>query len=213
MELIKLIKFILENWLILANIGLAIGLHIYFKKKKEKEERIVKEYRAHLTQLKKKEQYELENEEEKKIREEIIRKHTKETEKENEEIDKLYQRTYEPKYLMSINEKNQFKKIYLWAQSREYLVFTKIRLQDLITPRNNAKHNKKVFWKIQAKHVDFVICDKNIKVKAIIEILDNSHTDPERMERDKFVRTILQACGYKYIETYNITEEELNKIS
>lgn len=121
-----------------------------------------------------------------------------------------YSNSYEPKYLMTINEKNQYRKLQKWAYNRNLIVFTKVRLLDLITPRKNQENYKGALWKIQAKHVDFVICDQDIRIKCIIEITDNSHNKSERIERDNFVIEVLQACGYKVLITHNIIEEQLD---
>lgn len=133
-------------------------------------------------------------------------------ENENVQIENNCKYKYEPKYLMTINEKAQYKKIKEWANKNNLIVFSKIRLLDLITPRKNEKNYKGALWKIQAKHIDFVVCDQDIKVKCIIEISDNSHNRKDRTDRDNFVSEILQNCGYKILTTYNVTEEELNNI-
>lgn len=123
-----------------------------------------------------------------------------------------YSKSYEPKYLMTLNEKAQFRKLQAWAQSRGFIVLSKVRLLDLITPRTGQNNYKGLLWKIQAKHVDFVICDKDIRIKCIIEISDNSHKRADRSERDRFVADVLTACGYKVLQTYNVTNEQLDQI-
>lgn len=123
-----------------------------------------------------------------------------------------YTNAYERKYLMTLNEKDQFKKIKEWADKNGFIVFTKVRLLDLVTPRKDIDNFKGALWKIQAKHVDFIICDKAIRIKCIIEIDDNSHKQPNRAERDVFVSEVLMACGYKVLQTYNVTDEQLNRI-
>lgn len=123
-----------------------------------------------------------------------------------------YTNAYERKYLMTLNEKDQFKKIKEWADKNGFIVFTKVRLLDLVTPRKDIENPKGALWKIQAKHVDFIICDNAIRVKCIIEIDDNSHKQPNRIERDVFVSEVLIACGYKVLQTYNVTDEQLNRI-
>lgn len=123
-----------------------------------------------------------------------------------------YDNSYEPKYLMTLNEKAQYRIIGKWAQERNLIVFTKVRLLDLITPRKGQNNYKALLWKIQAKHVDFVICDKEIRVKCIIEINDNSHLRTDRAERDEFVTEVLKACGYKILQTRNATYEQLDEI-
>lgn len=117
---------------------------------------------------------------------------------------------YKREYLLSINEKNQYWQLRRWADSKNLIVFTKVRLADLISPRN-SNDNKTLFWKIQAKHVDFVICDQKINVVCIVELQDNSHTRTDRIERDKFVQEVLESCGYKVIQTYSVTADLLDK--
>lgn len=123
-----------------------------------------------------------------------------------------YKNSYEPKYLMTLNEKAQFKKLQAWTQGRGLIIFSKVRLLDLITPRKGQGNYKSLLWKIQAKHVDFVICDKDIRIKCIIEINDNSHKQANRYQRDQFVVEVLAACGYKVLQTYNVTNEQLDQI-
>lgn len=123
-----------------------------------------------------------------------------------------YLNSYQPQYLMTINEKLQYKKLKQWANQHNLIVFCKVRMLDLVTPRKNQDNYKGALWKIQAKHVDFVICDKDIRVKCIVEINDKSHNRQDRTERDNFVSEVLQACGYKVLMTYNVTDDQLNNI-
>lgn len=123
-----------------------------------------------------------------------------------------YTKSYEPKYLMTTNEKAQYRKLLQWATKHNLIVFSKVRLLDLITPRKNQDNYKGALWKIQAKHIDYVICDQDIRVKCIVEINDNSHNRQDRADRDNFVSEVLQACGYKVLMTYNVSDEQLNNI-
>lgn len=56
-------------------------------------------------------------------------------------------------------------------------------------------------YKIQAKHIDFLICDKNMHIKEIIELDDSSHDNKDCKGRDQFVDLILHSVGYKVIHT------------
>lgn len=132
------------------------------------------------------------------------------TEKEFEQF--KWNNSYQPKYLLTINEKNQYKKLKTWATNHNLIVFTKVRVLDLIEPRKGIKNYKTLFYKIQAKHVDFVICDQDIKVKCIIELDDASHDNSKRKERDKFLTEALSGAGYKVYHTRYITPEFLNQI-
>lgn len=127
------------------------------------------------------------------------------------QVVKNYTTAYKKEYLLTVNEKHQYWQIRRWADAKNLIVFTKVRLADLISPRYNSNDNKTLFWKIQAKHVDFVICDERINVVCIIELQDNSHQRTDRIERDKFVREVLESCGYRVIQTFNVTADLLDK--
>lgn len=66
--------------------------------------------------------------------------------------------------------------------------------------------------KIQSKHVDFVLYDQDLRIKAILELDDNSHNQQDRKERDLFVDEVLQSVGYRVIRTRSITEATLDPL-
>lgn len=131
------------------------------------------------------------------------------------QIDNLtadYSKSYEKRYLLTKNEWHQFQKLKYFASNKGYIICPKVRLLDIIQPRKDAPKYKSLLYKIQAKHVDFLICDTNLKIKAIIEIDDNSHDMQDRKERDEFVDSVLKSVGYKVIHTRYITDETLIQI-
>lgn len=134
----------------------------------------------------------------------------KEPEYKVQDID--YKTAYQPKYLLTKNEWYQYKKLKEIADVKGYVICPKVRLLDIIEPRKGEKKYKTLFYKIQAKHVDFVICDKDMHIKAIIEIDDNSHDEQDRKERDTFVTSILQSVGYKVIHTRYIDNSILDTV-
>ena len=119
---------------------------------------------------------------------------------------------YQKRYVLTKNEWYEYKKLKEYAGQKDLQVCPKIRLLDLIEPRKGIDHYRTYFYKIQAKHVDFVICDQNMYVKAIVELDDNSHNQEGRKERDRFIDTILQDVGYKVIRTRYISEDILSAI-
>lgn len=127
-----------------------------------------------------------------------------------QEID--YTGKYQRKYLLTKNEWYEYKKLKQLAESRGLVICPKVRLLDLIEPRKEDPQYKTLFYKVQAKHVDFVICDQNLYVKAILELDDNSHNQADRRERDEFVDLILKDVGYTVIRTRSITDNTLNEI-
>ena len=113
---------------------------------------------------------------------------------------------------MTKNEWNQYKKLKELADVKGYVICPKVRLFDIIEPKKGHEKNKTLMYKIQSKHVDFVICDKNLHIKAIIELDDSSHDKADRKERDTFVNLILRSVGYKVIHTRYITNDILDLV-
>lgn len=113
---------------------------------------------------------------------------------------------YQKSWLFSYNEKDAYRKLLPIAQELGYTVFAKVRLLDLLEPvRGNPKY-KTYFYKVQAKHVDFVLCDQKLVARYIIELDDNSHNAADRKQRDNFVDEVITSVGYKIIRVKAITE-------
>jgi len=93
-------------------------------------------------------------------------------------------------YLFSIAEK-RFYDILKSFLKDEYLVFGKVRVADLLYYPKRQRDWLSRFNRIKAKHVDFVICDKNkICPLIVIELDDLSHNRYDRKERDNFIDKI-----------------------
>lgn len=119
---------------------------------------------------------------------------------------------YQKKWLFSYNEKDAFWKLKKIAEEKGYLVFAKVRLIDLVEPTKGNPKYKTFFYKVQAKHVDFVLCDQKLVARIVIELDDSSHKKEDRAERDNFVDTILRNTGYKVIRVMAISENILDEI-
>ena len=128
----------------------------------------------------------------------------------SEEMD--FRNSYQRRELFTRNEWQNYKKLREIAEVRGFVICPKVRLFDLIEPRHDKKKKLTYRYKIQAKHVDFVICDREMNIKAILELDDSSHYDPERIKRDEFVNTILLSSGYTVIHTKYIESSILDLI-
>lgn len=121
-----------------------------------------------------------------------------------------FRNAYQRRGLFTANEWKNYKKLKEIADIRGLIVCPKVRLFDLIEPRSELKKKLTYRYKIQAKHVDFVICTQDMQVKAVIELDDSSHNDIERIKRDEFIDLILVSVGYTVIHTkqieYNILD-------
>lgn len=127
-------------------------------------------------------------------------------------IKENYESKYQVKYLLTKNEWYEYKKLHEVALKHNLQICPKVRLADIIEPRKGTGEWQKLFYKIQAKHIDFLICDYNLKILAVLELDDNSHNQPDRQERDKFVDEILRSVGYKVIRTRAITDEVITAV-
>lgn len=114
---------------------------------------------------------------------------------------------YQKSWLFSYNEKDAYHKLVPIAQELGYTVFAKVRLLDLLEPVKGNPKYKSYFYKVQAKHVDFVLCDEKLVARYIIELDDGSHDRSDRKERDNFVDEVVESVGYKIIHTRAITDD------
>lgn len=119
---------------------------------------------------------------------------------------------YEARPILTRNEARNYRTLNEAAMRKGYTVNIKPRLADIATPRNKDKQYMANFNKIKAKHVDFVILDSCMRIKAIIELDDSSHDTPKGQNRDAFVDTVLKDCGYKIIHTRYIWPDILDNV-
>lgn len=117
---------------------------------------------------------------------------------------------YQARPFFSQHEKDAYRKLKDIADRRGYIIFAKVRLLDLLEPVRNHPNYRTFFNKIQAKHVDFVLCNYELNPYIVIELDDSSHDTPSRKERDRFVDEALTQCGYRIIHTREITNSLLN---
>lgn len=132
------------------------------------------------------------------------------SEKEDDALpDEIY--PYRKKYLLTKNELYFYKALRIFADQYGYAVITKIRLADLIEVSNEAPPKKKrsYFYKIQSKHIDFALCNKeNLYPILLIELNDRSHQNENRMKRDSFIKNALEKAGYKLLFVYGTQDLE-----
>ena len=130
----------------------------------------------------------------------------------HQDADIDFSEAYQSKYLLTKNEWIQYKKLKAISDVKGYVICPKVRLFDIIEPKKGHEKYKTLMYKIQAKHIDFLICDQNMHIKAVIELDDRSHDKKDRKERDAFVDLILQSVGYKVIHTRYITNDILDLV-
>lgn len=120
-----------------------------------------------------------------------------------------YTQGYKSKWMFSYNEKDAYKKIKEITDELNLVLFSKVRLFDLIEPKKGIENGQIYQNKIQSKHVDFVICDSKLVARVVIEYDDSSHDAQAREERDVFVNAALSNCGYKVLHMRSIEPDKL----
>ena len=100
--------------------------------------------------------------------------------------------------LLTRREYAFFKALQPLAQKYNLMICPKIRLADLVSVPQGTKEVK-WFNYIKAKHVDFTLCDMDLRVKLIIELDDSTHDRPNRQTRDDFVDRVFQQINVKLL--------------
>lgn len=100
-------------------------------------------------------------------------------------------------YLLSKAERS-FYGVLTQAVGGKALIFSKVRVADVLTPQNglNRSNWQRAFNQISAKHVDFLLCDpQNCAIKLAIELDDASHGSAKRQKRDAFLEQACESAG------------------
>jgi very-short-patch-repair endonuclease len=73
-------------------------------------------------------------------------------------------------------------------------ILMKVRLADIAWLPDSTPNRQMHFGKVMSKHVDFVLCDnQRLTPFLVIELDDESHTLPDRQERDLFVDSVMDS--------------------
>ena len=82
-------------------------------------------------------------------------------------------------------------------------IFGKVRIADVLKTERGLNKSEKTtaLNRINRKHFDFVICDKNdLSILCAVELDDKSHNQKDRQERDEFVVNACKAAGVRMIQ-------------
>ncbi len=115
---------------------------------------------------------------------------------------------YKKKLLLTKREYAFYCKLKEVTEKNNLDILSKIRLADLIEVDNSLSEKERIkyFNMIKAKHIDFAIA-KNMSIKMLIELDDNSHSKSDRRDRDDFVNNALTKAGYTFVRTYGDLQE------
>lgn len=101
------------------------------------------------------------------------------------------------KFLLSKAERS-FYGVLVQAIGNSGLVFSKVRVADVITPQKgfNGSDRQRAFNAISSKHFDFVICDPDdCSFKLAIELDDSSHGLAKAQKSDNLLNGACESAG------------------
>ena len=115
--------------------------------------------------------------------------------------------------LLTKAEMNFYQVLKNVIDNEKQVICLKVRMIDVLWTKTYRVENKQTFInKVNRKHFDFVICDKEtLKPLMAIELDDKSHEEEARKERDEFVDALFTDLRFKVIHipvqyTYNANE-------
>lgn len=118
-----------------------------------------------------------------------------------------YKKDFEKKeYLLTPTELKFYKLLKTITDELNYTLFTQIALYEIVNCKNFKNFNK-----IKSKSIDFVITEKNCKIKLCIELDDKTHNANKRIERDNFINNMFKELDIKLLRIpvqnfYNLEE-------
>ena len=115
--------------------------------------------------------------------------------------------------LLTKAEMNFYKVLKDIIDNEKQIICPKVRMIDVLWTKTYRVENKLTFInKVNRKHFDFVVCDKEtLKPLMAIELDDKSHEEEARRERDEFVDALFIGLKFKVVHipvqySYNINE-------
>lgn len=123
--------------------------------------------------------------------------------------------TYSRRLYLLTKSEQLFYRSLCAACRNEYVVFSKVRIADVLTPPRMK--SKKKWWRlhtqISSKHIDFTLCrPHDLAIVCCIELDDKSHRRAERRKRDAFVNKAFDVAELPLFRVEAQSQYELDKL-
>lgn len=121
---------------------------------------------------------------------------------------------YHLKYLLTASEYKFYLVLRSIADPRSYIICPKVGLKDLFEVNSGTQAREKYFAKISQKHLDFLICDSDLRPLFAVELDDKSHKMATAQARDQFKDTLFQHAGlplYRVPSASSYSEEYIKR--
>lgn len=115
---------------------------------------------------------------------------------------------YAPRHILTKREYKFYLLLRRTAEEYDCLVCPKVGVKDLLTVTDRRNYMK-YFHKIAQKHIDFVICDRELRVLFALELDDSSHETRDARRRDTFKNKAFAAAGVPLKRITAIDERQI----
>ena len=109
--------------------------------------------------------------------------------------------------ILTDRELEFYKKLKPIADELDLVICPKVRLADIVSVHNAGKDRQKYFNKIQSKHVDFALCDQDMKFKLLVELDDSTHQRADRQKSDEFKNLLFKHVQLPLIRVNSIKND------
>ncbi len=139
---------------------------------------------------------------------------TKRVHRKNYVENNLYEKWKKRDNFFSQQELQFYKKLLLYAESRDIFIHSKVRIADLVKPRYQLGNSEfmKVFLKLSQKHVDFVVTNYRWSILCVIELDGSSHNYWKTLKNDAFKNEFFRDAWLPLIRFQNYTHHNLSKL-
>lgn len=118
---------------------------------------------------------------------------------------------YAAKHLLTKREYRFYLLLREVADEYHYLICPKVGVKDLLAV-TDKKQYMKYFHKIAQKHVDFVICDRDLHVLFALELDDSTHNTKDARKRDHLKDKAFAAAGVPLKRITEIDQRQIRKL-
>ena len=119
---------------------------------------------------------------------------------------KRRQYPYRQKFLLTKTEYAFYKILEEKCTKNGLRICPKVRLEDFISV-TGTKNIGKYRGYIKSRHVDFLICDKDLHIKAGLELDDSSHETRQAAQTDKIKKELFESIGLPLFRIKTIRSE------
>ena len=121
---------------------------------------------------------------------------------------------YAKKMLLTKAEYSFYKILKEICDQNDLLICPKVRMEDFLEVTDKQNYMKYRGY-IKSRHIDFMLCDSNLRIIAGLELDDNSHKKNNVQEKDDFKNNVFKTVGlplFRVKMADGVYKDQLEKI-